>query len=177
MQQLLLLNVVCLFMHGKVRQMRSTSGVLNRSVFSWWICTCVHWIRHNILRSWYVVYFTLWKIAKCQYGCVWVACCYFFVEKWMNDAYTDLCTDCEGRISGRVAKPWGSPVVPRRLYFGWVAAAWIGYFSWRCSVAVSCKKNKILHMKLCVVTNLLVLGEIIFQKVWNQNHGLKNVLK
>jgi len=32
MRQLLLLKLVCLCMHGKVRQMRSTSGVLNRSV-------------------------------------------------------------------------------------------------------------------------------------------------
>lgn len=32
MQQLLLLSVVCLCMHGKVRRMRSTSGVLNRFV-------------------------------------------------------------------------------------------------------------------------------------------------
>ena len=43
MQQLLLLKLVCLCMLGKVRQMRSTSGVLSRFVtaFTVWMCVCV----------------------------------------------------------------------------------------------------------------------------------------
>jgi len=88
-QQLLLLNVVCLCMRGKVRQMRSTSGVLNRSVISWWLYICAlnnasflalpcqtgRW--WQAMPDWHIVLY----LSGCLLPNLWT---WYFDKKWTN---------------------------------------------------------------------------------------------